>query len=112
VLSNQRPDLVVKDLVLPEVDGLEVARRLREWGDAPIVVLRVHSEERDGITGLEMGRDDCVVKPTSPPGLVVRERVVLRRSKSSASPVRRPPGRSTLSGIYTRHSGMSAPCHS
>jgi DNA-binding response OmpR family regulator len=65
-LDRQPPDLVVLDLMLPKVDGLEIARRLRAQGDTPIIMLTAKREESDRITGLEMGADDYVVKPFSP----------------------------------------------
>jgi two-component system response regulator ResD len=82
VLSSQLPDLVVLDLMLPKVDGLEITRWLRERGDTPIIMLTARREERDRIAGLEMGADDYVVKPFSPQELVSRVRAVLRRTKS------------------------------
>ena len=83
-LAGQLPDLVVLDLMLPEVDGLEITRWLRERGDTPIIILTARREERDRIVGLEMGADDYVVKPFSPQELVSRVRAVLRRTKGSA----------------------------
>ncbi len=83
VLSSQIPDLVVLDLMLPEVDGLKITRWLRERGDTPIIMLTARREEQDRIAGLEMGADDYVVKPFSPQELVSRVRAVLRRTQSS-----------------------------
>ena len=82
-LSDQLPDLVVLDLMLPQVDGLEVTRWLRERGDTPIIMLTARREEQDRIAGLEMGADDYVVKPFSPQELVSRVRAVLRRSRNA-----------------------------
>jgi DNA-binding response OmpR family regulator len=82
-LSSQVPDLVVLDLMLPGVDGLEITRWLRERGDTPIIMLTARREEQDRIAGLEMGADDYVVKPFSPQELVSRVRAVLRRTKPS-----------------------------
>ena len=82
-LSSQMPDLVVLDLMLPEVNGLEITRWLRERGDTPIIMLTARREEQDRIAGLEMGADDYVVKPFSPQELVSRVRAVLRRTKPS-----------------------------
>jgi DNA-binding response OmpR family regulator len=82
-LSVQRPDLVVLDLMLPQVDGLEITRWLREKGDIPIIMLTARREEQDRIIGLEMGADDYVVKPFSPQELVSRVRAVLRRAQGS-----------------------------
>jgi two-component system response regulator ResD len=83
-LSKQLPDLVVLDLMLPKVDGLEITRWLRERDDTPIIMLTARREERDRIAGLEMGADDYVVKPFSPQELVSRVRAVLRRIHGSA----------------------------
>jgi DNA-binding response OmpR family regulator len=81
-LAGQLPDLVVLDLMLPKVDGLEVTRWLRERGDTPIIMLTARREEQDRIAGLEMGADDYVVKPFSPQELVSRVRAVLRRTRA------------------------------
>lgn len=83
-LARQLPDLVVLDLMLPKIDGLEITRWLRERGDTPIIMLTARREERDRIAGLEMGADDYIVKPFSPQELVSRVRAVLRRTKASA----------------------------
>jgi DNA-binding response OmpR family regulator len=83
-LDRQPPDLVVLDLMLPKVDGLEIARRLRAENDTPIIMLTARREETDRITGLEMGADDYVVKPFSPRELVSRVKAVLRRTHPSA----------------------------
>ena len=84
LLEEQPPDLVVLDLMLPKVDGLEITRRLRAEGDIPIIMLTARREETDRIVGLEMGADDYVVKPFSPRELVSRVRAVLRRTRGSA----------------------------
>jgi DNA-binding response OmpR family regulator len=77
--GERRPDLVVLDLGLPRLDGLEVARRLRRDTDIPIIMLTARVEESDRLTGLEVGADDYVTKPFSPRELVARVRAVLRR---------------------------------
>src|SRR5690349_18393505 len=82
-LAKQIPDLVVLDLMLPGVDGMEITRRLRAEGDTPIIMLTARREEADRILGLEMGADDYVVKPFSPQELVSRVRAVLRRVHSA-----------------------------
>jgi DNA-binding response OmpR family regulator len=82
-LASQLPDLVILDLMLPQVDGLEITSWLRERGDTPIIMLTARREERDRIAGLEMGADDYVVKPFSPQELVSRVRAVLRRTAAS-----------------------------
>jgi DNA-binding response OmpR family regulator len=83
VLEKEPPDLVVLDLMLPKVDGLEITRRLRAQGDTPIIMLTARREEADRIAGLEMGADDYVVKPFSPQELVSRVKAVLRRTRGS-----------------------------
>ncbi len=75
-----RPDLVVLDLGLPGMDGLDVARELRRASTIPIVMLTARGEESDRIVGLELGGDDYLVKPFSPKELVARVRAVLRRT--------------------------------
>ena len=82
-LARQMPDLVVLDLMLPEVDGLEITRRLRAVGDTPIIMVTARREEADRILGLEMGADDYMVKPFSPQELVSRVRAVLRRAQGA-----------------------------
>jgi DNA-binding response OmpR family regulator len=75
-----RPDLVILDLGLPGMDGMDVARELRRNNETPIVMLTARGEETDRIVGLELGADDYVVKPFSPKELVARVRAVLRRT--------------------------------
>ena len=75
----QRPDLIVLDLGLPRMDGIEVAKTLRREGDIPIIMLTARIEESDRLAGLELGADDYVTKPFSPRELVARVRSVLRR---------------------------------
>jgi two-component system response regulator ResD len=81
-----RPDLVVLDLMLPGIDGLEVCRRIREQGPVPVVMLTARGDEDDRILGLEIGADDYVTKPFSPRELVLRVESVLRRVGSPAAP--------------------------
>ncbi|MBN2494294.1 MAG: response regulator transcription factor [Deltaproteobacteria bacterium] len=80
VVREQRIDLVVLDIIMPEQDGLEVCRRLRTEGGLPIVFLTSRDEELDRVLGLELGADDYVTKPFSPRELVARVKAVLRRS--------------------------------
>jgi DNA-binding response OmpR family regulator len=79
-LERHSPDLVVLDVMLPQVDGLEITRQLRATGDTPIIMLTARRQETDRILGLEMGADDYVVKPFSPRELVSRVKAVLRRA--------------------------------
>ena len=81
----QQPDLIVLDLGLPELDGLDVARTLRQESSVPIVMLTGRSEESDKLVGLELGADDYVTKPFSPKELVARVRAVLRRTERPRS---------------------------
>ena len=79
MFDHQRPDFVILDLMLPEVDGLSLTRWLRDRSEVPIIMLTARREEIDRITGLEMGADDYVIKPFSPQELVSRVRAVMRR---------------------------------
>jgi DNA-binding response OmpR family regulator len=79
--ARQQPRVVVLDLGLPDVDGLELCRRLRGIGDTPILIVTARDEETDRIVGLELGADDYVTKPFSPRELVARVRAVLRRTE-------------------------------
>jgi DNA-binding response OmpR family regulator len=82
-IARALPDLIILDVMLPEVDGLEITRRVRAQGDTPIILLTARREETDRILGLELGADDYVVKPFSPQELVSRVRAVLRRTRSA-----------------------------
>src|SRR5215213_2295007 len=79
LFERHKPDLVILDLMLPEVDGLSLTRWMRDRSNVPIIMLTARREEIDRITGLEMGADDYVVKPFSPQELVSRVRAVMRR---------------------------------
>jgi DNA-binding response OmpR family regulator len=82
--TKQQPDLVVLDLMLPGMDGLEVCRRIHEQGPLPVIMLTARGDEEDRILGLEVGADDYVTKPFSPRELVLRVESVLRRAASAA----------------------------
>ena len=84
VMARRSVELVVLDLMLPKVDGLEVARRVRRRGETPIIMLTARGDEADRIAGLELGADDYVVKPFSPQELVSRVRAVLRRARGAS----------------------------
>jgi two-component system, OmpR family, KDP operon response regulator KdpE len=84
--ATRSPDVVVLDLGLPDVDGLEVARRLREWSVAPIVVLSARGQERDKIAALDAGADDYVTKPFGVGELMARLRVALRHAGTRGRP--------------------------
>ncbi|MFH9173782.1 response regulator transcription factor [Streptomyces albogriseolus] len=79
--AAHRPDLVVLDLMLPGMDGLEVCRRMRGQGPVPVIMLTARGDEDDRILGLEVGADDYVTKPFSPRELVLRVGSVLRRAR-------------------------------
>jgi DNA-binding response OmpR family regulator len=81
VVRTRRPDLVVLDLGLPHLDGLDVTRTLRAESTTPIVMLTARDDELDKLLGLELGADDYITKPFSPRELVARVRAVLRRSE-------------------------------
>jgi two-component system KDP operon response regulator KdpE len=77
-IAQWRPDVVLLDLTLPDIDGLEVCRQVREWSQVPIIVLSVRTADADKVTALELGADDYVTKPFSMSELVARIRVALR----------------------------------
>src|ERR1700726_4430503 len=85
VARSRKPDLVVLDLGLPDLDGLDVMRAVRRETNLPIVVLTARSEETDKLVGLELGADDYVTKPFSPKELVARVRAVLRRAEATSA---------------------------
>jgi len=85
-VRRERPDLVVLDILMPKVDGLEFTRRVRRDRDVPIIMLTARAEETDRIVGLELGADDYVTKPFSPRELVARVRAVLRRVQAGPKP--------------------------
>jgi DNA-binding response OmpR family regulator len=80
-LATSAPDLVVLDVMLPEVDGFDVLSRLRRQSEVPVILLTARTEEPDRVLGLELGADDYVVKPFSPRELAARVRSVLRRAR-------------------------------
>ena len=83
VFRHEKPDLVVLDLNLPKLDGLDVCRAIRRDGNTPVIMLTARVEETDKLIGLEIGADDYIVKPFSPREVVARVRTVLRRSTST-----------------------------
>jgi DNA-binding response OmpR family regulator len=84
VARSARPDLVLLDLALPGLDGLEVCHRIRQFSTAPIIMLTARAGEGDKVTGLEVGADDYVTKPFSPRELMARVRAQLRRAQTYA----------------------------
>ncbi|MCK6505620.1 response regulator transcription factor [Myxococcota bacterium] len=85
-VAARAPDLVVLDVLMPELDGLDVCRELRRQGNLPIVFLSSRGEEMDRVLGLELGGDDYLTKPFSPRELVSRVRAVLRRTRPAMPP--------------------------
>jgi two-component system OmpR family response regulator len=85
-VAQSAPDLVVLDINMPRLDGLEVCRRLRAQGDLPILFLSSRDDEIDRILGIELGGDDYVVKPFSPREVVARVQAILRRARTPKAP--------------------------
>src|SRR3990172_8512752 len=83
---EDHPNLIVLDLRLPDLDGLDVTRTLRKDSSVPIIMLTARGEESDKLVGLELGADDYIVKPFSPKELVARVRAVLRRAETTTTP--------------------------
>ena len=81
ITRQERPDLIVLDLMLPGMDGLDVCRAIRRESDVPIIMLTARAEEADELIGLELGADDYITKPFSPRALVARVRALLRRAQ-------------------------------
>ncbi len=105
-----RPDLVVLDLMLPGLDGMEITRALREESSVPIVMLTARVDETDRLKGLDLGADDYVTKPFSPRELAARVRAVLRRTKREAEangPVNMAHGEVSLD-LKSRHVAVGA----
>ena len=86
IARQERPDLMILDLMLPGMDGFDVARSLLRDADIPIIMLTARVEETDRIVGLELGADDYITKPFSPREVVARVRAVLRRAGREAAP--------------------------
>ena len=82
--EREHPDMVILDLLLPKMDGLEVCRRIRRQSFVPLLMLTAKKDETDKIVGLELGADDYMTKPFSPREMVTRVRAILRRAKQAA----------------------------
>lgn len=93
---ESHPDLIVLDLMLPGIDGLEICRTLREESDVPIIMLTAMTTDQDRLTGLDLGADDYVTKPFSPRELAARVRAVLRRLPGERGPEKIEYGELTL----------------
>jgi len=79
-VANEMPGLIVLDLMLPDIDGIEVTKRIRQTSDVPILMLTARDEDVDKIIGLEVGADDYLTKPFNPRELVARVKSILRRT--------------------------------
>jgi len=101
-----RPDLIVLDLMLPGIDGLQVCRSLRQESDVPIIMLTAKTTDQDKLTGLGLGADDYVTKPFSPRELAARVRAVLRRLPGERGPDRIQHGELTIG--FTKYEAFLA----
>src|SRR6187551_3134803 len=84
-VAAEPPDLVVLDLMLPDIDGVEICRRIRQRSDLPVLMLTARDEDVDKIIGLEVGADDYLTKPFNPRELVARVKAILRRAAPDSS---------------------------
>ncbi len=107
---HDAPDLILLDIMLPGLDGLEVCREIRRTSEVPIIMLTARDEDTDKLIGLELGADDYVTKPFSPRELVARVRAVLRRTRSAGAPVS-VPVRITLGELVLDEERFEATCH-
>src|SRR5437870_10879497 len=96
-VERQQPSLIVLDLMLPDIDGIEICRRVRQKSDVPILMLTARDEDVDKIIGLEVGADDYMTKPFNPRELVARVKSILRRST---------PARATSASAEIRHGDL------
>jgi DNA-binding response OmpR family regulator len=108
VFRREAPDLVVLDLMLPGVDGLEVCRQIRRTSEVPIIMLTARDEDADKLVGLELGADDYITKPFSPRELVARVRAVLRRAHPKTPPPS--PARIVLGELIVDEERFEAAC--
>lgn len=83
--AREQPDMVILDLMLPALDGMEVCRRIRSWANTPILMLTARQSEEDRISGLELGADDYLIKPFSPREVVSRVKAILRRTSGGGN---------------------------
>ena len=84
-IASEQPDVVILDLGLPDIDGLEVTRQLREWSKIPIIILSARGDEKDKVEALDAGADDYLTKPFGVPELLARVRVALRHAANLAT---------------------------
>ncbi len=87
LIDSERPDLIILDVMLPEIDGFSILSELRKHADIPVILLTARTEETDRVLGLELGADDYVVKPFSPRELAARVRTILRRAARAKKPI-------------------------
>lgn len=83
VMADQKPDLVILDIMMPVMDGFTACERIREFSSVPIIIVTAKGEERDRVRGLDLGADDYIVKPFSATELLARVRAVLRRAQNA-----------------------------
>lgn len=83
VFQREKPDLIILDIMLPELDGIEVCRQIRRSSEVPIIMLTAKDEDTDKIVGLELGADDYITKPFSPRELMARIKAIFRRTKTN-----------------------------
>ena len=98
LVESEKPALVVLDLMLPDIDGVEVCKRIRQRGELPVLMLTARDEDVDKIIGLEVGADDYMTKPFNPRELVARVRAILRRAA---------PGRVERESAVIHHGDLS-----
>lgn len=108
--KREAPNLIILDIMLPGLDGLEVCREIRRSSEVPIIMLTARDEDTDKLVGLELGADDYLTKPFSPRELVARVRAVLRRSRPYPSPAPSP-SRLTLGDLILDEERFEATCH-
>lgn len=105
---QEKPDLIVLDIMLPVMDGLEVCREIRRTSEAPVIMLTARDEDADKLIGLELGADDYITKPFSPKELVARIRAVLRRVYKPSAAFK---GRIILGELTLDRERFEASCH-
>ena len=115
MFENQRPDMVILDLMMPRMSGIDVCRSIRQNSSTPIIMLTAKGEEIDRILGLELGADDYIVKPFSPREVLARIKAVLRRfsektAEEDSSIIRLPQLEISLENYQVKAAGKVIPC--
>lgn len=105
--ADAGPDLILLDIMLPDIDGFEVCRRLRQEGETPVIMLTARDTSTDKVVGLELGADDYITKPFEPRELVARVKAVLRRVTNSGAPEPEALAAGRLSLDTARHEVMA-----